>query len=93
MPSTFETVAAIISDTSDIPLEDITPESNAIEDLGIDSLDFLDIAFAVDKAFGIKIPLAAWTEELQAGEAKVEDYFLMKNLCARIDELAAAKET
>lgn len=93
MPSTFETVAAIISDTSDIPLEEITPESNAIEDLGIDSLDFLDIAFAVDKAFGIKIPLAAWTEELQAGEAKVEDYFLMKNLCARIDELAAAKES
>ncbi len=89
MSNTFETVAAIISETSDIPLEEITPESNAMEDLGIDSLDFLDIAFAIDKAFGIKIPLAGWTEELQAGKAKVEDYFLMKNLCARIDELAA----
>jgi len=93
MSNTFETVAAIISETSDIPLEEITPESNAMEDLGIDSLDFLDIAFAIDKAFGIKIPLAGWTEELQAGKARVEDYFLMKNLCAKIDELAAANNS
>ena len=92
MTNTFETVAAIISETSDIPLEEIKPESNAMEDLGIDSLDFLDIAFAIDKSFGIKIPLASWTEELQAGNAKVEDYFLMKNLCKRIDELAVAAQ-
>ncbi len=90
MASTFETVADIISTTCDIPLEEITPESNAMEDLGIDSLDFLDVAFAIDKAFGIKIPLASWSEELQAGDANVEDYFLLKNLCARIDDLAAA---
>jgi len=90
MASTFETVADIISTTCDIPLAEITPESNAMEDLGIDSLDFLDVAFAIDKSFGIKIPLASWSEELQAGDANVEDYFLLKNLCARIDELAAA---
>ena len=57
MPSTFETVAGIISETCDIPREKITPESHAINDLGIDSLDFLDVAFAIDKAFGIKMPL------------------------------------
>ena len=54
MSSTFETVAGIISETCDIPREKITPASHAIDDLGIDSLAFLDIAFAVDKAFGIK---------------------------------------
>ncbi len=64
MSTTFEAVAEIISDTSDIPLEEITPEKNAFTDLGIDSLDFLDIAFAIDKNFGIKIPLEKWTEEL-----------------------------
>ena len=51
MPSTFDTVAKIISETCDIPQETIKPESHAINDLGIDSLDFLDIAFAIDKAF------------------------------------------
>ena len=30
------------------PIETITPESHAINDLGIDSLDFLDVAFAID---------------------------------------------
>ena len=91
MSSTFDVVAKVISDTSEIPLEQITPEAHAIDDLGIDSLDFLDIVFALDKKFGIKIPLEAWTEEVNEGRAKVEDYFVLKNLCARIDELVAAK--
>jgi acyl carrier protein len=91
MSSTFEIVAGVISETSEIPLEKITPEVHAIDDLGIDSLDFLDIVFALDKKFGIKIPLEAWTEDVNQGRAKVEDYFVLKNLCARIDELVAAK--
>ena len=91
MPSTFETVAAIISETSDIPIDTIKPESNTIDDLGIDSLDFLDIAFAVDKAFGIKIPLESWTDALNKGKASVEEYFVLSNLCAKIEELVAAK--
>ena len=48
MGTTFDAVAEIIADTSDIPLEEITPEKNAFTDLGIDSLDFLDIAFAIE---------------------------------------------
>ena len=49
--ATFDRVADIIAETADIPRDKITPESHAIDDLGIDSLAFLDIAFAVDKAF------------------------------------------
>ena len=87
MSETFDVVAKVISDTTEIPLDKITPEAHAIDDLGIDSLDFLDIVFALDKKFGIKIPLEAWTQEVNQGRAKVEDYFVLKNLCARIDEL------
>ena len=75
MATTFEAVAEIIADTSDIPLEEITPEKNAFTDLGIDSLDFLDIAFAIDKHFSIKIPLEQWTEELNENNADVDEYF------------------
>ena len=89
--STFDTVAKIIAETCDIPRDTITPESHAIDDLGIDSLDFLDIAFAIDKAFGIKLPLEKWTQEVNDGKATTEQYFVLKNLCARIDELVAAK--
>jgi acyl carrier protein len=92
MATTFEAVAEIISETSDIPLEEITPEKNAFTDLGIDSLDFLDIAFAIDKHFGIKIPLEQWTEELNENNALVDEYFVLSKLCARIDDVIAAKD-
>ena len=91
MSSTFDTIANIIAETCDIPRDSITPESHAINDLGIDSLDFLDIAFAIDKAFGIKLPLEQWTQEVNDGKATTEQYFVLKNLCARIDDLVAAK--
>jgi acyl carrier protein len=89
--STFETVAGIIGDTCDIERERITPESHAINDLGIDSLDFLDVAFAIDKAFSIKMPLEQWTAEVNSGKASSDDYFVLRNLCAQIDRLVAAK--
>jgi acyl carrier protein len=91
MSSTFDKIADIIAETCDIPRDTITPDSHAIDDLGIDSLDFLDIAFAIDKAFGIKLPLEKWTQEVNDGKATTEQYFVLKNLSERIDELVAAK--
>jgi acyl carrier protein len=88
---TFDRVADIIAETADIPREKITPESHAIEDLGVDSLAFLDIAFAIDKAFGIKLPLEQWTQDVNEGKVPAEEYFVLKNLVARIDALVAAK--
>jgi acyl carrier protein len=87
----FDKVADIIATTSDIPRDTIKPDSHAINDLGIDSLDFLDIAFAIDKAFGIKLPLEQWTQEVNDGKATTEQYFVLNNLCASIDGLLAAK--
>jgi len=89
--TTFEKVAKIIADTSEIDIDKITPDSHTIDDLGIDSLDFLDIVFAIDKEFGIKVPLEKWTQDVNDGKASTEDYFVMKNLCAKIDGLVAAK--
>lgn len=91
MSTTFDKVADIIAETSGIDRETITPESHTIDDLGIDSLDFLDIVFAIDKEFGTKIPLEKWTQEVNDGKATTEEYFVLKNLCAKIDELVAAK--
>jgi acyl carrier protein len=89
--ATFDKVAEIIAETCDIERDKITPDSHAINDLEIDSLDFLDIAFAIDKAFGIKLPLEQWTQEVNDGKATTDQYFVLKNLSARIDELVAAK--
>lgn len=90
MPSTFEKVAQIISSASDVELERITPDSHIVKDLEIDSLAFLDIAFEIDQAFKIQIPVEKWMEEINQGNASAEDYFIMKNLCAQIDKLTVA---
>jgi acyl carrier protein len=91
MSTTYDKVADIIAETCDIPRESIKPESHATKDLEIDSLDFLDIAFAIDKAFGIKLPLEQWTQEVNEGKASTDTYFVLRNLSTRIDELIAAK--
>jgi acyl carrier protein len=87
MSPTFDVVADIIAQTCDISPADVRPDSHAITDLGIDSLDFLDIAFAIDKAFAIKLPLERWTQEVNEGLATTEQYFVLKNLCSQIDDL------
>lgn len=87
---TFKQVAEVIAEVSDIEVSEIKPESHTIDDLGIDSLDFLDITYAIDKRFGIKLPVEQWMEDVNSGKADAEEFFVMKNLVARIDELRAA---
>jgi len=88
---TFNDVADIIAETCNIDRATIRPESHTINDLGIDSLDFLDVTFAIDKRFGIKMPIEKWMQEINEGKVSVDDYFILSNLCARIDELKTAK--
>lgn len=90
MASTYETVAGIISSTSDVPLERITPESHVMKDLEVDSLAFLDITFEIDQAFGIKLPVEDWMSRVNEGKDKGDDYFIIGNLCTQIDNLRAA---
>ncbi|AQT47180.1 MULTISPECIES: acyl carrier protein [Bartonella] len=92
MTSTFDRVADIIAETSEIDRNTIKPDSHAIDDLGIDSLDFLDIVFAIDKDFGIKIPLEKWTQDVNEGKVGTDEYFVLENLCKKIDELVEAKK-
>ena len=89
--ATYEKVADIISEICGIDRATITPQSHAINDLGIDSLDFLDVAFAIDKAFGIKMPLEQWTQEVNQGGVSGEECFVLEGLARNIDKLVAAK--
>lgn len=91
MAVTFDKVADIITETCDIPRESIKLESHAINDPQIDSLDFLDIAFAIDKAFGIKLPLEQWTQDVNDGKATTDRYFVLSHLCHHIDQLTAKR--
>ena len=89
---TFETIADIIANTASVDRAKITPSAHVINDLGIDSLDFLDIVFEIDKRFGVKVPVEAWTEQVNSGKAPAEQFFVLGALSQRIDELVAAKQ-
>ena len=60
MPMTKDEVFAKIKEvlTTALAVDDdeVKPESKLIEDLGAESIDFLDIQFQIEKAFGFKIP-------------------------------------
>ena len=51
-----EKVQGVLVDALGVDEEEVTPTSTLREDLGAESIDFLDIVFRLEKAFGIKIP-------------------------------------
>ena len=63
----------------------IRPNSNIVTDLGIDSIDFLDVAYEIDKEYKIKLPLESWTEKVNSQEASLDDYFSVNNLTSHIE--------
>jgi acyl carrier protein len=52
----FEMVQETLEEALGVDADEVTPEATLTEDLGAESIDFLDIVFRLEKAFGIKIP-------------------------------------
>lgn len=53
-----ELIAAVndvFADSFEIPREQLTPQAQIFGDLGLDSLDIVDLVAAVQKKFGIQI--------------------------------------
>ena len=84
--ATFDKVADIIAETSEIDRETITPESHTIDDLGIDSLGLVESIFAIEEAFDISIPF-------NANEPDKSDFDIsnMGTIMAAVERLVAQK--
>ena len=48
-------VRALIADSLAVDESRVAADSRLIDDLGADSLDFVDLIFAIEKAFGVKL--------------------------------------
>jgi len=66
-------VAEIIADALDRDTGEVTLGARLIDDLGAESIDFLDIVFRLERAFKIKIPRGRIVEEAR-GELSVEEF-------------------
>lgn len=52
----FEKVQGALVDALGVDDDEVTREATLVGDLGAESIDFLDIVFRLEKAFGIEIP-------------------------------------
>jgi acyl carrier protein len=52
----YAKVRTVLMDALSVDEQDVTPQATLREDLGAESIDFLDIVFRLEKEFGIKIP-------------------------------------
>ena len=52
----FEQISEIISKQLKAELEEITPDTNIMEDLGADSLDIVELLMAIEETFGVNVP-------------------------------------
>ncbi|XNZ32459.1 acyl carrier protein [Helicobacter pylori] len=51
----FETIQAVIAEQLGIDVSQVTPEAEFVKDLGVDSLDIVELIMALEERFGIEI--------------------------------------
>jgi acyl carrier protein len=92
--SITDEVRQIIAKELKIPLERLTPDT-ALQDLGVESLDLIEIVFALEEKFDIDIPYNANEtaaadngEAARAGLGKLET---IAKIAAAVKELMDAK--
>lgn len=70
----FDKVAEAIAEALDVEVDEATPDAILMDDLGAESIDFLDIIFRIEQAFDIKIPRGGMQKDiLEADGVKEED--------------------
>lgn len=91
MNSTFDVVADTIAEECAVSREKITPESHVVDDLGLDSISFLDLCYSLDTKLDIKMPYEEWVNDINSGKISSKDLFVLRNIVSEIDKLVTAK--
>ena len=71
----FQKVQEVLIDALGVDDDEVSTEATLMGDLGAESIDFLDIVFRLEKAFGIKVP----REELFPAEGLLNNPDLVSN--------------
>ena len=68
----FPKVAETMADALGCDNEEVKLESSLIDDLGAESIDFLDIVFRLERAFKVKIPRGKLVEDARGELSEAE---------------------
>jgi len=70
----YKKVTDVLVDALGVDDTEVTPDATLREDLGAESIDFLDIVFRLEKAFSIRIPRGEmFPEDIFTNPAFVKD--------------------
>jgi acyl carrier protein len=72
LQAVFPKVAATIADAIGCDVEKAKPEASLIDDLGAESIDFVDIIFRLQRQFKVKIPRGKIVEEARGSLSEAE---------------------
>ena len=70
--SIFPAVARIIADALSCEVDEVKPTASLIDDLGAESIDFLDLVFRLERAFKVKIPRGKIIEDARGDLPEAE---------------------
>jgi len=68
----YPKIAEIIAAALPCEIERVKPDASLIDDLGAQSIDFLDIVFRIERAFKVKIPRGKIVEEARGDLSAAE---------------------
>ncbi|MBX3361024.1 MAG: acyl carrier protein [Phycisphaeraceae bacterium] len=96
----YAKVKEILADAMGVDEADVTPEATLRGDLGAESIDFLDIVFRLEQAFGIKIQqgelfpdsLAQNADFVQDGKVTARGIAAIKEKLPHVDLSAFEKD-
>ncbi|HDS1734551.1 MULTISPECIES: phosphopantetheine-binding protein [Pseudomonas] len=71
-------------DTADLGIERVDGEMSLTQELGVDSVDFLDIVFEIEDTYKIQFPLEQWSASTPNGEKNTHK---MKDFVAAIHQV------
>lgn len=66
----------------------VLPGTNIVSDLGVDSLNLMNLAWLIQERYGIELPVVDWMSEVNVGEAVATDHFRVDNFVAAIARLS-----
>ena len=65
----FENLQQIISEVLNVDVDEITPDTTFVDDLGADSLDVFQIIMGIEEEFDIEIPTEEAEKIVTVGDA------------------------
>ncbi|MEY2525685.1 MAG: hypothetical protein QOE73_456 [Verrucomicrobiota bacterium] len=68
----YPKVAETMADALGCDLEEVKPDASLIDELGAESIDFLDIVFRLERGFKVKIPRGKIVEEARGDLSESE---------------------